>query len=78
MNSVLETANQEAVRGGYAYQRAGLYLKATRNVHAVHVEGTRRMYLCDCNRGFIWPGKPSKLGRNRRKDDRWASDFRYR
>lgn len=72
----LETAIQEAVRGGYAYQRGSL--KATRNSHAVHAEGTRRMYLCQCNRGFIFPAKPSKLGRKRNKDHRWADDFRYR
>ena len=68
--------NAEAVRGGYAYVK--MAMKAPGNAHLIHVEGTRRMYLCQCNRGTIWPMSPSKLGRGRRADDRWASNFRYR
>ena len=72
----LDTANAEAVRGGYAYVRQAMH--STRNAHAVHIPGTRRMYLCQCNRGAIWSPKPSPLGRGRRSYKRWAVDFRYR
>ena len=68
--------NMDAVRCGYAYTRQNMH--ATRNYHVVHAEGTRRMYLCGCARGIIWPRHPSPLGKLRHKDDRWASDFRYR
>ena len=69
-------ANEASVRGGYAYVRQSMH--STRNTHAVHVEGTRRMYLCQCNRGAIWSLNPSRLARNRRKDHRWGDNFRYR
>ena len=68
--------NMEAVRGGYAYVRQAM--PSTRNAHAVNVEGARRMYLCQCMRGYIWHINPSKLARNRRKDSRFADGFRYR
>ena len=68
-------ANMEAVRGGYAYVKQAMH--STRNAHAVHVEGTRRMYLCQCSRGAIWPNKPSPLARNRRSSRRFGDDFRY-
>lgn len=68
-------SNMEAVRGGHAY--IGQTLMSTRNYHAVHAEGTRRMYLCGCNRGWIQPSRISSLGRRRRADHRWAADFRY-
>ena len=72
----LDTANQEAVRGGYAYVKMAML--NSRNTHAVHAEGTRRMYLCQCQRGMLFPGVVSRLARGRRRDDRWASGFRYR
>ena len=68
--------NAEAMRGGYAYQR--MRLEASRNYHAIHVEGTRRMYLCGCTKGFIWPTKPSRLAKGRNADRRWAEMFKYR
>ena len=69
-------SNMEAVRGGYAYVRQAM--PSTKNFHAVHAEGTRRMILCGCNRGWTPPSRPSDLNRNRRRDDRWGADFRYR
>lgn len=68
------TENMEAVRGGYAFVR--MRMESTRNAHAVHVEGTRRMYLCQCMRGATW-GRTSSLNRNRRMDRKFAEGFRY-
>ena len=76
LDSGVESDNAQAVRGGYAYVKQTM--RPSRNAHPVHAEGTRRMYLCQCMKGFRLEGGISLLGRNRKRDNRFASDFRYR
>ena len=75
MSPILETANQEAVRGGYAMRH--MRLESTRTHHAVD-NGRGLMYLCGCMRGFVFGKRMSNLGRNRNRDRRFAWGYRYK
>lgn len=67
--------NMEAVRGGYAYVKQRM--ESTRNAHAVHVEGTRRMYLCQCMPQIRGVDGHCKFKAGRSKDSRFGDAFRY-
>lgn len=66
--------NMEAVRGGYAIRHRTL--ANTRCYHAMNNE-RGVMALCGCYRPIRGVTGHSKLGRNRKKGDRFADGFRY-
>ena len=67
--------NMEAVRGGFAFVKQAM--QSTRNTHAVHVEGTRRMFLCQCFRQIRGVDGHCEFKAGKSRDSRFGDAFRY-
>ncbi len=59
-------------------QCVGRRLTNTMNRHIMIQRGQRYVYCCCMPFVRGTTKRPSKLGRGRNRDERWASDYRYR